>query len=142
MLWTTAILEKGVGLVGKVRIPPDIWRALVRGNFGELSRRSFSSLSPVTGQCAILARALVRQGVLRLCHADSLGPNGSLFAIPKNSEKARCICNMVIFNKAQGGGSPPYVCLALDLWHFNRLCIGMPTLVSLRPVVRGWWEMM
>ena len=46
---TTAILERGVGPVGNVRIPTDIWRALVPGNFGEVSRRSFSSLSAVTG---------------------------------------------------------------------------------------------
>ena len=85
------------------------------GNFGELSRRSFSSLSPVTGQCAILARALVEQGVLRPCRADGLGPNGSLFAIPKNSEKASCICNMVLFNKAQGGGSPPLQLSSVEL---------------------------
>ena len=104
---TTAILERGPGPVGNVRIPPDIWRALVPGNFGELSRRSFSSPSPVMGQSAVLARALVEQGVLRPCRADGLGPNGSRFAIPKNSEKASCICNMVSFNKAQGGDTPP-----------------------------------
>ena len=104
---TTTILERGVGPVGNVRIPPDIWKALVPANFGEVSRRSCCSLSPVTGQSVILARALVKQGVLCPCLADGLGPNGSLFAIPKNSEKASCICNVVLFNKAQGGDSPP-----------------------------------
>ena len=112
------------------------------GNFGELSRRSFFSLSPVTGQSAILARALVRQGVPRPCHADGLGPNGSLFAIPKNSEKASCICKMVLFNKAQGSSSPPLGLRALSLWLFYRMCIGMSTWISFRPVVRGWWEIM
>ena len=97
---TTTILERGVGPVGNVRIPPDIWKALVPSNFGEVSRRSFSSPAHVTGQSAVLARALVQQGVLRPCLADGLGRNGSLFAIPKNSEKASCICNMVLFNKA------------------------------------------
>ena len=82
---TTASLDRGVGPVGNIRILPDIWRALVPGSFGELSRRSFFSLSPVQGQSAVLARALVRQGVLHHCHAVGLGPNGSLFAIPKNS---------------------------------------------------------
>ena len=56
---TTAISERGVGPVGNVRIPPDIWRPLVPGSFGELSRRSFSSLSAVQSQSAVLARALV-----------------------------------------------------------------------------------
>ena len=139
---TTAILHKGVGPVGNVRIPPDIWRALVPGNLGELSRRSFSSLSPVTGQSAILARALVEQGLLRPCRADGLGPNGSLFAIPKNSEKASCICNMVLFNnyiyiyiyiyihiyielyiyriRPKGAVALHCDCLALSLWLFYK----------------------
>ena len=118
---TTTILERGVGPVGNVRIPPDIWKALVPGNFGEVSRRSFSSLAPVTGQSAVLARALVQQGVLRPCLADGLGPNGSLFAIPKNSEKASCICNMVLFNKAQGCDSPPLRLPSVELVAFLQI---------------------
>ena len=110
-----------MGPVGNVRIPPDIWEALVPGNFGEVSRRSFSSLSPVTGLSAILARALVKQGVLRPCLADGLGPNGSLFAIPKNSQKASCICNMVLFNKAQGGDSPPLRLPSVELVVFLQI---------------------
>ena len=140
---TTAILEKGVGPVGNVRIPPDMWRALVPGNFGELSRQSFSSLSPVTGQSAILARALVRQGVLRRCHADGLGPNGSLFPIPKNSEKVSCSAIWFFLIRPNGAAAPPPPpcdCLALSLWLFYRLCIGMSTWISFRTVVRGWWE--
>ena len=119
---TTALLERGVGPVGNVRIPPEIWRALVPGNFGELSRRSFSFLLPMTGQYAILARALVEQGVLRPCRADGLGPNGFLFAIPKTSEKASCICNMVLFNKAQGGSSPPLRLPSVELVAFFTNC--------------------
>ena len=118
---TTAILERGVGPMGNVRIPPDIWRALVPGNFREFSRRSLFSLSPVTGQSAVLARALVEQGVLRPCRADRLGANGSLFAIPKNSEKASCICNMVLFNKAQGGDSPPLRLPSVELVAFLQI---------------------
>ena len=118
---TTTILERGVGPVGNVRIPPDIWKALVPGNFGEVSRRSFSSVAPVTGQSAVLARALVQQGVLRTCFADGLGPNGSLFAIPKNSEKASCICNMVLFNKAQGCDSPPLRLPSVELVAFLQI---------------------
>ena len=118
---TTAILERGVGPVGNVRIPPDIWRALVPGNFGKVNRRSFSSLSPVTGQYAILARALVQQGVLRPCLVDGLGTNGSLFAIPKNSEKASRICNMVLFHKDQGGESPPLRVPSVELVVFLQI---------------------
>ena len=118
---TTAILERGVGPVGNVRIPPDIWTALVPRNFGEVSRRSFSSLASVTGKSAVLARALVQQGVLRPCLADGLGPNGSFFAIPKNSEKASCICNMVLFNKAQGCDSPPLRLPSVELVAFLQI---------------------
>ena len=119
---TTAILEKGVGPVGNFRIPPRHLEGFGAGEcFGELSGRSFSSLSPVTGQSAILARALVRQGVLHPCHADGLGPNGSLFDILKNSEKAGCICNMVLFNMAQGGGSPTLRLPSVELVPFLQI---------------------
>ena len=46
---TTPILERGVGEVGRVVIPLDIWRRLAPSNFADISRRSFSSLMPVQG---------------------------------------------------------------------------------------------
>ena len=111
-------------------------------NFGEVSRRSFSSLALVTGQSAVLARALVQQGVLRPCLADGLGPNGYFFAIPKNSEKASCICNMVLFNKAQGCDSPPLRLPGVELVAFLQIVHWNIHLDFVPAGCAGWWGVM
>ena len=56
--------------------------------------------------------------MLRPCASHGLGPSGSFFTLPKKSEKASCICNMVLFNYAQGGRVPPLRSLSVDLLVF------------------------
>ena len=64
---------------------------------------------------------MVLQGVLCPCASHDLGPNGSLFANPKNSKKASCICNMVLFHTAHGGNAPPWRLPSVELVGVLRL---------------------
>ena len=91
------VLDRGIGEVGSINIPPFIWHAVVPEEFSSIATRRLQGIRPVSGDGLRMARALVRDGVLRPCGA-SLPANGWLFPVPKNHEKASMIVHLVKFN--------------------------------------------
>ena len=59
----------------------------------------FNEMRSATTEASLMLKALVRQDVMHPCLNGRVGPNGSLFPIPKLLEKASLICPLVLFNK-------------------------------------------
>ena len=101
------IFSRGLGPVGCIHIPLNIWLQSVPPSFLATSRGSFSRLRLASEEGDIMARALIAQGVLTPVRDPDLGPNGSFFPVPKNREKASFIVNLVAFNDSMRWRPPP-----------------------------------
>ena len=76
-------------------------RFLAPLDFQEVTDHYLGEMPEVSPEGLIMARALVRDGVLRQCAEGGghHGPNGDLFPIPKNAVKASMIVQLVRLNK-------------------------------------------
>ena len=99
------VLDRGIGDIGHINIPSFIWHAVAPDDTLEIASRQQRNIRGISSEGLVMARALVRDGVLAPCQA-ALPPNGWLFPVPKNSEKASMIVHLVEFNR-QHSSKPP-----------------------------------
>jgi hypothetical protein len=96
------VLDRGIGLVGNIPIPEFNWDLLAPLHFSHVATRDLGTMPAISREGLMMARALVRDGVLRPCDVTAEGggtPNGYLFPVPKNETKASMIVHLVGFNK-------------------------------------------
>ena len=93
------VLARGLGPVGRVDIPREVWDSCVPDGFAELVGRQFSGIIPPSDEAVVMMRALRDQGLLFPLPPGSPGPNGGVFAIPKTEEKCSLIVNLVPLNE-------------------------------------------
>ena len=93
------VLARGLGLVGRVDIPHEVWDTCVPDSFADLAGRQFSGIVPPSDEAVVMMRALRGQGLLFPLPPGSPGPNGGVFAIPKTEEKFSLIVNLVPLNE-------------------------------------------
>ena len=101
------VLERGIGAVGSIRIPDFIWHAVAPNDVLSVSTRALPGIQNISPEGLVMARALVRDGVLTRCPSN-LPPNGWLLPVPKNSEKASMIVHLVQFNKQHANRPPSF----------------------------------
>ena len=91
------VLDRGIGQVGNIPIPEFIWDPLTPLDFSHVAARNLGTMPDIFAEGLIMARALVRDGILKPCGGG--GPNGYPFPVPKNATKASMIVHLVRFNK-------------------------------------------
>ena len=101
------VLERGIGAMGNIRIPDFIWHAVAPDYVLLVSTRALPGIRNISPEGLVMARALVRDGILTRCPSN-LPPNGWLFPVPKNSEKASMIVHLVQFNKQHANRPPSF----------------------------------
>ena len=93
------VLARGLGVVGRVDIPREVWDSCVPDCFAELAGRQFFGIVPPSDEAVVMMRALRGLGLLFPLPPGSPGPNGGVFAIPKTEEKCSLIVNLVPLNE-------------------------------------------
>ena len=93
------VLSKGLGVVGHIPIPADIWEHYVPKSFASVASRHFSGVGPPSDEAVVMLHALHRQNLLLPLPPGSPGPNGGVFAIPKTLDKCSLIVNLVPVNR-------------------------------------------
>ena len=104
-------LDRGLGPVGNIPIPEFLWHFLAPLDFQDVTARDLGQMPEISPEGLIMARALVRDGVLRQCAEGGggpLGPNGYLFPIPKNAVTASMIVHLVRPNKCHRFSPPSF----------------------------------
>ena len=111
-----SVLDRGLGPVGNIPIPEFLWDSLAPLDFQEVTARDLGEMPEISPEGLIMARALVRDRVLRQCAEGGgpVGPNGYLFPIPKNAVKASMIVHLVRLNKCQRFGPPRFSLLSVE----------------------------
>ena len=66
-----SVLDRGLGPVGNIPIPKFLWDLLAPLDFQEVTSRDLGEMPEISQEGLIMARALVRDGILRQC-ADNL----------------------------------------------------------------------
>ena len=96
-----SVLDRGLGPLGNIPIPEFLWDFLAPLDFQEVTASDLGETPEISPEGLIMARALVRDGVLRQCAGGGggLGPNGHLFPIPKSAVNASMIVHLVRLNK-------------------------------------------
>ena len=94
-----SVLDRGIGQIGSISIPPFIWNFLAPEDFESVASRDLGSMRSMSEDGLVMARALVHDGVLSVWEGGG-GANGYMFPVPKNSTKASMIVHLVKFNKA------------------------------------------
>ena len=93
------VLVRGLGVLGRVDIPREVWDSCVPDCFADLAGRQFFGIVPPSDEAVFIMRALRGQGLLFPLPPGSPGPNGGVFAIPKTEEKCSLIVNLVPLNE-------------------------------------------
>ena len=70
-----AVLHRGLGVVGDIPIPADIWERYVPA-FESVASHHFSGVGPPSDEAVIMLRALRLQNLLFPLPPGSLDPNG------------------------------------------------------------------
>ena len=111
-----SVLDRGLGPVGNIPIPEFLWDSLAPLDFQEVTARDLGEMPEISPEGLIMARALVRDRVLRQCAEGGgpVGPNGYLFPIPKNAVKASMIVHLVRLNKCRLFGPPRFSLLSVE----------------------------
>ena len=72
-----SVLDRGLGPVGNIPIPKFLWDLLAPLDFQEVTSRDLGEMPDISQEGLIMARALVRDGILRQC-AEGGGLWGSM----------------------------------------------------------------
>ena len=59
-----SVLDRGIGQIGSISIPPFIWNFLAPEDFESVASRDLGSMRSMSEEGLVMARALVRDGVL------------------------------------------------------------------------------
>ena len=79
-------LDRGLGPVGNIPIPEVLWDFLAPLNFQELAARDLGEMPEISPEGLIMARALVRDGVLRQCAEGGGSPEAQWLPVPHPQE--------------------------------------------------------
>ena len=93
------VLSRGLGVVGHIPIPADIWERYVPESLASVASRHFSGVGPPSDEAVVMLHALRSQNLLFPIPPGSPGPNGGVFAIPKTLDKCSLIVNLVPVNR-------------------------------------------
>ena len=93
------VLRRGLGVVGNIPIPADIWDRYVPDSFASVASRHFFGVGPPLDEAVVMLHALRGQNLLFPLSPGSPGPNGGVFAIPKTLDKCSLIVNLVPVNR-------------------------------------------
>ena len=83
--------------MGNIPIPQCILDLLAHLDFSHVALCDLRTMPNISLEGIIMARAFVRDGVLKLCGGRCTNPY--LFPVPKNATKASMIVHLVCFNK-------------------------------------------
>ena len=72
-----SVLDRGLGQVGNIPIPEFLWDFLAPLDFHEVTDRDLGEMPEISPEGLIMARALVRDGVLRQCAGGGGGSPGA-----------------------------------------------------------------
>ena len=73
------VLRRGLGVVGNIPIPADIWERHVPGSFDSVASCRFFGVGPPSDEAVIMLRARKSQNLLFPFPPGSPGPNGGVF---------------------------------------------------------------
>ena len=93
------VLRRGLGVVGNIPIPADIWQRYMPETFASLASRHFSAVGPPLDEAVVMLHALHGQNLLFPLPPGSPGLNGGVFAIPKTLDPCSLIVNLVPVNR-------------------------------------------
>ena len=93
------VLRRGLGVVGHIPIPADIWESYVPESFASVASRHFSGVGPPSDEVVVMLHALRSQNSSFPHPPGSPGLNGGVFAIPKTLDKCSMIVNLVPVNR-------------------------------------------
>ena len=79
------VLNRGMGVVGNILMPADIWEGYVPESFASVASRHFSGVGPPSDEAVVMLHALRSQNLLFPLPPGSPGPNGGGFCHPKNA---------------------------------------------------------
>ena len=96
----------GLGDAGCVPIVDRTWDSKVPEDFPRVAQSDLRGVPSPLEQDTIMVSALRGHRLLHPVADKGLKPNGGVFAIPKNAEKASLIVNMVPFNRAMAAKQP------------------------------------
>ena len=91
------VVDKGIGSVGNIPLRGFIWDLLAPLNFSHVAPRDLRTMPDISLEGIIMARAFVRDGVLKPCGGRR--PNRYLLSVPKNATKASMIVHLVRLHK-------------------------------------------
>ena len=92
------VSRRGLGVVGHIPIPADMWSRYVPESFASVACRHFSGVGPPSDEAVVMPHALRSKNLLFPLVLGSPGPTGGFFAIPKTLEKCSLIVNLVPVN--------------------------------------------
>ena len=93
------VLSRGLGVVGHISIPADIWERYVPESLASAANRPFSGVRPPSDEAVVMLHALRSQNPLFPLPPRSPGPKGGVFVIPKTLDKCSLIVNLVLVNR-------------------------------------------
>ena len=84
-----SVLDRGLGPVGNIPIPEFLWDFLAPLDFQDVTTRDLGEMPEISPEGLIMARALVRDGVLRQCAEGGGGSPGTEWLFVPHPQKCR-----------------------------------------------------
>ena len=81
-----SVLDRGLGPVGNIPIPEFLWDFLAPLDFQEVTARDLGEMPEISPEGLIMARALVRDRVLRQCAEGGWSPRAQRLPVPHPQE--------------------------------------------------------
>ena len=118
------LLDKGLGPMGKVKIPQEVWDSLVPKAFGHHSRSDALKNKPLSTHALKMLRAIARDNPSVFRASDGgKGPNCWAFVIPKNAIKASFIFHLVELNAKDPCKPPSFTLPTLEELAYLMQCL-------------------
>ena len=106
---TAALLTKGIGKVGTVPIPMEVWDDIVPPSFSATAAKGGVGLKPLSASTRTMLDTMRKANDTLFRTSESGAPaNAWAFLVPKNLLKCSFIWHLVWFNKDMGGAPPGF----------------------------------
>ena len=111
------LVKRGIGEVGEVEIPMEVWNDTILHTFGRTARLPGKTLNPLSTHAKDMLRTM-REANHSLFRKSSsrLAPNGWVFVVPRNSNKCSLIFRLVEVNGRMGGRPPIFIFPRWKTW--------------------------
>ena len=111
------VLRRGLGVVGNIPIPADIWEPYVPESFASVASHHCPGGGPPSDEAVVMLHALRSQMLLLPLPPGSPGPNWGVFAIPKTLDKCEKLEKFSLPGLVGAGGRAGFIVFpALLLW--------------------------